>query len=137
VFKFCRSKCHKAFLKKRNPRKVKWTKAFRKAAGKEMKVDAAFEFEKRRNQPVKYDRDLVGATIGAMRRVSELKAGREARFFATRMAGKKAATKAAHALTIAQSIDLVAPAVTRKRAEMNVAAAAKVKARNADRMETE
>ena len=32
---------------KRNPRKVKWTKAFRRAAGKDMIVDSTLEFEKK------------------------------------------------------------------------------------------
>lgn len=38
VFEFCRSKCHRNFNRKRNPRKIKWTKSFRKNAGKEMTV---------------------------------------------------------------------------------------------------
>ena len=61
-----RSKCHKNFKKKKNPRKAKWTKAFRKSAGKELAVDPSFEFEKRRNVPVKYDRELWQKTVGAM-----------------------------------------------------------------------
>ena len=61
-----RSKCHKNFKKKKNPRKAKWTKAFRKSAGKELAVDPTFEFEKRRNVPVKYDRELWQKTVGAM-----------------------------------------------------------------------
>ena len=64
IFKFCRSKCHKNFKKKKNPRKAKWTKAFRKSAGKELAVDPAFEFEKRRNEPVKYNRELWKQTGG-------------------------------------------------------------------------
>ena len=65
-----RSKCHKNFKKKKNPRKAKWTKAFRKSSGKELAVDPSFEFEKRRNVPVKYDRELWQKTVGAMQ-VSE------------------------------------------------------------------
>ena len=78
MFKFCRSKCHKNFKKKKNPRKAKWTKAFRKAAGKELAVDPAFEFEKRRNEPVKYDRELWKTTVTAMKRVDEIRQKRAA-----------------------------------------------------------
>ena len=49
-------------MSKRNPRKVRWTKAFRKSAGKELAVDPIYEFEKRRNVPVKYDRNMVKKT---------------------------------------------------------------------------
>ena len=79
---------------KRNPRKVRWTKAFRKAAGKEMTVDSTIDFEKRRNVPVRYDRELVQTTIKAIKRISEIKAKRERAFFKNRMATARAKHKA-------------------------------------------
>jgi len=85
VFRFCTSKCHKNFKMKRNPRKVRWTKAFRKAAGKEMTIDSTIDFEKRRNIPVRYDRELVHTTLKAMKRVSEIKKRRELAFWKNRM----------------------------------------------------
>jgi len=86
VFRFCTSKCHKNFKMKRNPRKVRWTKAFRKAAGKEMVIDSTIDFEKRRNVPVRYDRELMQTTIHAMKRVAEVKKRREHAFWKNRMA---------------------------------------------------
>jgi len=85
VFRFCRSKCHKNFKMKRNPRKVKWTKAYRKLQGKELAEDATFEMERRRNRPVKYNRELVGKTIMAMQRVEEIRQARQARHWEARM----------------------------------------------------
>lgn len=85
AFRFCKSKCHKNFKMKRNPRKVRWTKAFRKASGKEMTVDSTLEFEKRRNVPVRYDRELVKKTVEAMERIAQIKARREAAFYKARM----------------------------------------------------
>ncbi|KAF4615035.1 hypothetical protein D9613_003110 [Agrocybe pediades] len=89
VFRFCTSKCHKNFKMKRNPRKVRWTKAFRKAAGKEMTIDSTIDFEKRRNVPVRYDRELIQTTVKAMKRVGEIKARRERVFFKHRMAASR------------------------------------------------
>ncbi|TCD64535.1 ATPase-activating ribosome biosynthesis protein, partial [Steccherinum ochraceum] len=89
VFRFCTSKCHKNFKMKRNPRKVRWTKAFRKAAGKEMTIDSTFEFEKRRNIPVRYNRDLIQTTVKAMKRISEIKGRREHAFWKNRMAASR------------------------------------------------
>merc|ERR1712046_214466 len=89
VFRFCRSKCHKNFKMKRNPRKTRWTKAYRKANGKEMATDKTFGFERKRNRPVKYDRNLMATTIKAMKRVQEIKERREAVFYKNRMKGNK------------------------------------------------
>ncbi|XP_064391248.1 probable ribosome biogenesis protein RLP24 [Halichondria panicea] len=84
-FRFCRSKCHKAFKRKRNPRKVRWTKAFRKAHGKELTMDSVFQFERRRNMPVKYNRDVWRKTVHAMKRIDVIRERRQARFIKNRL----------------------------------------------------
>jgi large subunit ribosomal protein L24e len=125
-FRFCRSKCHRNFNKKRNPRKVAWTKAYRKTRGKEMAVDSTFDFEKRRNRPVKYDRDLMGKTILAMKRVDSIRQDREQRFHDNRMQDSKAEKKKQVRVEIEKSIELLAPAVaTREQVMRNVIDSAK------------
>lgn len=86
-FRFCRSKCHKNFKQRRNPRKLKWTKAFRKAAGKELAVDSTLTFAQRRNVPVRYNRELVATTLKAMSRIEEIRQKRERAFYKNRMKG--------------------------------------------------
>ncbi|PVD25338.1 hypothetical protein C0Q70_15838 [Pomacea canaliculata] len=107
IFRFCRSKCYKAFNKKRNPRKTKWTKAFRKAAGKELTVDPAFEFEKRRFEPVKYDRALWQNTVQAMKRIEEIRVKRQNQFILNRLKKGKELRKEAGILDVEKNIHLV------------------------------
>lgn len=95
-FRFCRSKCHKNFKMKRQPRKLKWTKTHRALRGKEMVVDQNLllsQFAKRRNAPVKYDRNLVAATVKAIERIEEIRARRERVYTRRRLSGKLAREK--------------------------------------------
>lgn len=46
------------------------------------------QFAKKRNAPVKYDRNLVAATIKAMERIEEIRAKRERVFTRRRLTGK-------------------------------------------------
>lgn len=76
---------------KRQPRKLKWTKTHRALRGKEMIVDQNLllsQFAKIRNAPVKYDRNLMQATLKAMERVEEIRARRERVFTRRRLSGK-------------------------------------------------
>ena len=94
MFRFCSSKCNKLFKAKKNPRKLKWTKAYRASAGKEMTCDSVLDFEKRRNIPIRYNRDLMVKTIQAMKRVDEIKVARQMRFFQKRMDAHKVKKRA-------------------------------------------
>ncbi|KAJ9509527.1 hypothetical protein QJQ45_001968 [Haematococcus lacustris] len=111
IFRFCRSKCHRNFKMKRNPRKLRWTKAYRKLAGKELVEDATFEMERKRNRPEKYDREVVAKTVKAMQRIDEIRVRRQERFYEKRMKNVKSQQKAADKLQLEKEIHLVrAPA---------------------------
>ena len=92
---------------KRNPRKLKWTKAYRKNAGKEMVVDSTLQFAARRNVPVRYDRELFQKTVKAMERISEIRQRRERIFYKRRMAGKRAREVAAARKLVAENEHLL------------------------------
>ncbi|PNS20054.1 hypothetical protein CAC42_5504 [Sphaceloma murrayae] len=109
LFRFCRSKCHKNFKMKRNPRKLAWTKAFRRAHGKEMTVDSTLTFAARRNVPVRYNRDLVATTLKAMQRVAEIRAKRERAFYKNRMKGNRERQLEADRKLVAENQHLLPP----------------------------
>lgn len=85
MFRFCRSKCHRNFKAKKNPRKVRWTKAFRKTHGKELVVDPVLSFEAHKDEAVRYNRDLWVDTVQAMEKIDEIKTRREERHWEERM----------------------------------------------------
>lgn len=106
--------CHLAdqtlqFKMKRNPRKLAWTKAFRRAHGKEMTVDSTLAFAQRRNIPVRYNRELVAKTLEAMQRVSEIRARRERQFYKNRMKGNREKQLEADRKLVAENQHLLPP----------------------------
>ena len=126
VFTFCRSKCHKNFKLKRNPRKARWTKAHRMNAGKELVGDMTNEFERRRNAPWKYDRNVMMSTIRVMKRVAEIREKREERFYKMRMKVSKINEKKEGLRLIKQNIDLVINPMAKSRQQERLAMIAKV-----------
>lgn len=100
-----------------------------------MVVDATFDFEKRRNRPVKYDRDLVGKTVQAMQKIRTIQSRREEVFYQTRMREAKMKEKAALQVEVKENVELLAPAAaSREKALLNVRE--KVKERQAVRAAT-
>ncbi|KAL5964656.1 putative ribosome biogenesi protein RLP24 [Taenia solium] len=84
-FRFCRGKCHKAFKRKRAPRKTKWTKTYRKFCKKDLSDDFAQTFERKRNVIQKYSRENLVTTLNAIKTISHIKEKREKLFLTKRL----------------------------------------------------
>merc|ERR1712025_1122857 len=88
-----------------------------KSSGKELASDPSFEFEKRRNIPVKYDRELWANTITAMQRVEEIKNKRQAHHIFQRMKMAKKIQKQKDIKEVERDLALIkSPAAGLKKA---------------------
>lgn len=111
-FRFCSSKCHKNFKLKRNPRKVRWTKAYRRIHKKELPDDPVAQFAKQKSAPQKYERPLVEKALKAIERVTAIKTKKEERYRIERTMEAKLKEKAAKLKFIDRHLNLiVAPSV--------------------------
>ncbi|KAF2400159.1 hypothetical protein EJ06DRAFT_477256 [Trichodelitschia bisporula] len=137
VFRFCRSKCHKNFKMKRNPRKLAWTKSFRKAHGKEMVVDGALALAAKRNVPTRYNRETVATALKAMQRFSEVRARRERVFYRTRMAGNRERQLEADRKLVAENEHLLPPEYRQKKLEEEAEVAQEEMVEELDEMDIE
>jgi large subunit ribosomal protein L24e len=92
---------------RRNPRKVKWTKAYRAAKGKDLTNDTTFELERKRNRPERYNRDVMQKTLTAMEKITEIRHARESRFIANRLKERKRQEKKMARKQLEQEIHLI------------------------------
>ncbi|XP_059288347.1 probable ribosome biogenesis protein RLP24 [Lycium ferocissimum] len=121
IFRFCRSKCHKNFKMKRNPRKVKWTKAYRRLHGKDMTQDSTFEFERKRNRPERYDRNVTENTLKAIKKIDKIRVDRESRHITKRWKGKEAKEQREDKKVLVEYIHMVkAPAALNKEPSLTL-----------------
>jgi large subunit ribosomal protein L24e len=98
---------------KRNPRYLKWTKAYRKSHGKEMAVDSTFEFERKRQRIERYDRELVGKTIQAIQKVDAVRTKREKEYYKNRMKQAKKQSQKTAVRELEKGISLIEPDILR------------------------
>ncbi|KAH6808678.1 Ribosomal protein L24e family protein [Perilla frutescens var. frutescens] len=112
IFRFCRSKCHKNFKMKRNPHKVKWTKAYRRLHSKDMTEDYTFALKRKWNRPERYDRNVADNTLKAIKIINKVRFARGTRHHKKRMEGKKGQLHREEVKELEQSIHMIsAPSV--------------------------
>ncbi|XP_017299396.1 probable ribosome biogenesis protein RLP24 [Diaphorina citri] len=118
IFRFCRSKCHKLFKRKKNPRKTAWTKAYRKVRGKDLAVDPSFEFAKRRNVPLKYDREFWNKTVEAIKKVEHIKTKRHNLYLAQRLRKAREVETARDIKAVQRDIAILNEVIRAKKKKM-------------------
>ena len=83
--------------------------------------DSTFEFEKRRNRPVRYNRETMESTLRAMKKVSEIQYKRQDLFFKMRMRAHKGEKKEQVRAEIKKGINIIAPAAANREKAISIA----------------
>ena len=83
--------------------------------------DSTYEFEKRRNRPVKYNREVMESTLKAMKKVSEIQSKRQDLFFKMRMKAHKATQREIIKAEIKNGIEIIAPAAADREKAIAIA----------------
>ena len=83
--------------------------------------DSTFEFEKRRNRPIKYNREVMTQTLRAMKKVSEVQNKRQDMFFKMRMRAHKGVQREQIRAEIKKGIELIAPAAADREKAIAIA----------------
>jgi len=104
-----------------------------------MASDSTFEFEKKRNVPEKYNREVVQQTIKAMKKVEEIKEKRQKLFYDKRMQVKKKVDKQEALQDIDRNIDIIQSPLARmdKDSVPKIKLPAKTKNKEATQMQIE
>lgn len=72
-----------------------------------MTVDSTFEFEQRRNVPIRYNRETVVETVQAMKKISEIREARQRRFWENRVRKAQDRHKDANEREIEKNLHLI------------------------------
>ncbi|CAM0877342.1 unnamed protein product [Alopecurus aequalis] len=109
VFRFCRSKCHKNFNMKRNPRKIKWTKAYRRLCAKDMAqlTDSSFDFERKRNRVERYNWDVTEQTLKAIPLITKIRHERQKKHITERQKPGKIMSREKEVLELEQDLQML------------------------------
>lgn len=92
---------------KRNPRKVKWTKAYRVLRGKDLSADKVFQFESRRNRIMKHDRVTVNSTLKVLQSLEKIREHRSNRLYDKRMKEREDSTRKLERDELDQKVHLI------------------------------
>ena len=83
--------------------------------------DSTFEFEKRRNRPIRYNRETMESTLRAMKVVSEIRHKRQDMFFKMRMRAHKGIQREQVRAEIKKGEEILAPAAADREKAIAIA----------------